>query len=231
MRHLQEAPLNLSKQGTQLFQAPAEPQQTATVAELGVDAILPREYTRPESYKRAGDLLIGSLGDGMYDGASDRLFFPAMYLYRHGLELLLKELIRKGAHYLGTTCDNPAGHNVQRLWTDSNQVVDAKRVVEAAWANTTPELLVWLEASINEIHQLDPDGQTIRYPRNRAGSDNPVNAPERVDLLHFRDCFNIFWHFLHQLHFGMPDAPDTTRLILICDEARNELYFSSEARP
>jgi hypothetical protein len=198
---------------------------------LGVDAILPREYTRPESYKWAGDLLIESLGDGLYDGASDRLFFPAMYLYRHGLELLLKELIRKGAHYLGKTCDNRAGHSVLRLWTDAGQEVDAKRVVEAVWANLTPELLAWLEASISEIHQLDPDGQTIRYPRNRVGIDNPVNAPDRVDLVHFRACFNTFWHFLHQLHFGMPDAPDTTRLILIIDQAVGELYFSKEAKP
>lgn len=231
MRASHEMPLDFSKLGSSLFQVPADPQQTARVAELAVDAILPREYTRPESFKKAGDLLIVSLGEGHYDGNSDRLFFPAMYLYRHGLELLLKELIRKGAHFLGTTCDNPAGHSIAVLWNDLTRQADARRVLEAVWASPEPALLRWLDMLIDELHHLDPDGQTIRYARNRTGVDNPVNAPNRVDLSHFKACFDVFWFFLHELHFSMPDSPNITRLILVVDDVRRELYYSPEAHP
>lgn len=214
--------LDLHRPGTSLFRAPNRPEQAAFVAELGIDAILPRGFTRPENFKIAGDRLIGSLGDGNYDGVSDRIFFPAIYCYRHAIETQLKELIRSGLRYEVNPGDpNPAGHQLQPLWLRS------KTIILAAWENPDQALLGLMEGWVGELSSVDESGQAIRYAQDRRGVDNNLPLPDRVDLHHLRSVMNTLWWFLSSWHQAVDGGQDLTKFAIIQDNG--EIIFSPMA--
>jgi hypothetical protein len=116
----EDEPVTIFAAGTTLFKEPEAAEPRAYIADLSIDEHLPREFTRPENFKRAGDWLITGLGDGVYNGASDRILFPTVYCYRHGVEVLLKELIRSALRYeVHRGNPDPQGHSL--LWKKRGQ--------------------------------------------------------------------------------------------------------------
>ena len=69
------------------------------------------QYTM--GYKEAGDLLLQNTLGG---GRQHVLVFPIIFMYRHYIELQLKEIILNNWAYLDISEDFPTYHNIEKLW-------------------------------------------------------------------------------------------------------------------
>ncbi len=106
---------------------------------------------------------------------NDVLLFPVLYLYRHCIELKLKDLLLLGIRNL---IDEAAADKIldedegitgeHRLWP----VGIRRRNFSHSYQND-PQLKV-AESMINDLHQIDKDGQTLRYDRVKGTSSTPT---------------------------------------------------------
>lgn len=149
-----------------------------------------------EQFKRAGDEIINHLKCKPSLLHPDALFMPIAYLYRHALELKLKDLV-------GLACD--AGliersnrveealekHHLRRLWNP------VRRAIVARWPNE-PDVHVIdnTEALIRDFDRIDESGQNLRYTHDLNGQPTSVNYPEGVDLEAFKEAFSGVFHLL-----------------------------------
>jgi len=125
-------------------------------------------------YKEAGDLLLQNCLEG---GRQNVLVYPIFFLYRHYIELQLKEIIVNGRLYLAERKRFPRGHNINTLWKECRRVVQE---IDASVEPNPPEDLTResntvydnLGNDINVLGQLDPNSQNFRYPTDVDG--NPI---------------------------------------------------------
>lgn len=171
-------------------------------ARSGLDAfVLPSEGAYVAGFQRAADMIVIAARND--DLNPDDLFFPVAYLYRHHLELMLKELVRLGAGMgaLGD-CESLLGeHNLHRLWNK------AKELIQSVWPSPLGDDIKAVERVILEFHKLDPSGQTFRYCRDKDGSPLLASAPSRVDLGALASTVDAVSRFLDAAYAGI-DACD-----------------------
>lgn len=101
----------------------------------------------------------------------DILVYPIVFLYRHYLELRLKEIIRAGGAILAET-DEAIGphmhHDVWELWTVCLRIL----------ANVCPDETEDLDVvgqCLKELQTIDPKSTAFRYPVDKSGL--PVIPP------------------------------------------------------
>ena len=116
----------------------------------------------------------------------DDFFFPIAYLYRHGLELLLKDLIRIGLFLEFFKVEDVeemlAGHGLAPLWNK------ARKLIEYRFPVSDRSPIIGTETVINQFHQEDPSGQRLRYLFSKDGAwhDHPT-LPKKVDVETMRE--------------------------------------------
>jgi len=96
-------------------------------------------YESANSFKLAGDRLI-EIGLGNYEQRD--LFQPAMYSYRHALELYLKSVVGQRGHDLKYLLDK------------------LKVLLKKKWSQEVP---IWLQNLILSFHSVDPGSTSFRY--------------------------------------------------------------------
>ncbi len=159
--------------------------------------VMPREGTYTWGFKRAADMIVDAAPtDGLNP---DDLFFPVAFLYRHHLELMLKDVIRLGVQVGALTgCEESLGeHNLHKLWNK------AKQLLQVMWPDSSGEDLTAAEQLILEFHRLDPSGQAFRYVRNTKGVPHLQGAPDRVDLTNMKATMQAVSSFLDALYAGL----------------------------
>ena len=114
-------------------------------------------YSR--GFKEAADTLIAAYDASPGRPYRDELLFSVGYLYRHCLELKLKELVRIDVAIrvlshkeVQEALDN---HNLTRLWTK------ARKPIDDCCPNGDQTPLKAGEAVINEFHQADRNEQAF----------------------------------------------------------------------
>ena len=74
-------------------------------------------------YKMAGDLIV----QHMENIEKNNLVFPIVFLYRHYIELRLKEIINNGYLLLNIKNDNQIHymkeHNIDKLWNETKNII------------------------------------------------------------------------------------------------------------
>ena len=121
--------------------------------------------------------------DKLVDAASadsdnpDLLFFPIAYLYRHYLELELKNfLVRaRGLDLVSVKDKTLIKHNLHKLWNK------ARKAITARWPND-PCNLDTVEKIILEFHRVDPTGQGLRFAKDTKGKPHRLKLPECISL-------------------------------------------------
>ena len=167
----------------------------------GCDALL------PEAYKEAADIIISYIQDGKINVHPDMYFFPIAYLYRHGIELFLKKLIRHGIQLQTLREDKKlkktmVDHNLYPLW---NKV---RIVLEKVWPNGDKNDLKNVERLIQEFHNIDPSGQSLRYPKDKTGKLTTEQLPASVDLKLLRNTCDGLFNFFEDCYDGLSEAID-----------------------
>lgn len=109
------------------------------------------------------------------------MVFPAIFLYRHCIELTLKEIILNTWEYLGISPRFPNGHDLSKLWKICRKYlkkVDKLVDPQATKSQEDIEFYNSLEADINKFAEIDPDSQHFRYPVDSHG--NPIILNEKL---------------------------------------------------
>jgi hypothetical protein len=132
-------------------------------------------------YKEAADILaehvLATFGGG------DLIIYPIVHLYRHHLELTLKDIIRRGNELLAIKVERRGSHSLADLWKDCRTVLE-----RAGMPVDIPELpeAVPFETCIKEFERFDPRGESFRYPETKSGTPVlPANL-DSIDLPNLR---------------------------------------------
>jgi hypothetical protein len=128
-------------------------------------------------YKSAADLLFNTTLD---DGKSNHLVFPLIFLYRHFIELTLKEIMLNGGCFLDASYRLPSGHNIRGLWVQCRELlvkidlsVNPSLVRNEEYATKVCTLFDSIESDIGKFTKIDPDSEHFRYPMHK--DENPMN--------------------------------------------------------
>ncbi|WP_166831860.1 hypothetical protein [Thalassoroseus pseudoceratinae] len=154
------------KKGDKLFVE--EPDADERVFHVG--AYMWSGLQHASAFKTAADMVIDGAQQASRIDYRDDLIHPVAYLYRHALELKLKEIVRYGIQmhcYKKTDVEAILGnHNLAKLWTK------AKQAIVHRWPSGNTSDIKATEAIVNEMHQADKDGQRWRYATDKNGRPN-----------------------------------------------------------
>jgi len=164
------------------YQIPGVPSEEDTITKKKnpnwrMNACLGYQYdengARIEGFKKAADILVNQVAN--HGTGQDHLVYPIAALYRHHLELLLKDIIQLGAHLQDKNV-TPMGHKLPPLLNK------AKSILNEIWPDENSETEFFhIERIISELSELDPDGQNFRYGR-RADGKNPLQEVDVINL-------------------------------------------------
>src|SRR4030095_3076763 len=144
-------------------------------------------------YHEAGKTLISKMESA--PGYRDYEGYPILFLYRHALELYLKDIVYRGAQLLGLISDEKP--NTEKLLTNHKLIrllptIEAIfRAVEWKWDFEVSGLKSFDDFAdlIREIEKIDPQSYRFRYPVNTTGEAalskhfvvNVVNFGKKMD--------------------------------------------------
>jgi hypothetical protein len=126
-------------------------------------------------FREAGEILVHQ---GIEDGMQDFIAFPALYCYRHALELSMKEVVYEWDR-ANTGDFEPIGtHDLKPLWSRT------RVALEGTWPDGDLEQLDRMEAIVDELAAIDERGEQFRYDRDKQGYVRDL-PPElaRFDLM------------------------------------------------
>ncbi len=144
----------------------------------------------------AANRLVESVVGNRQGNIDDGLFLPIAYLYRHGTELMLKDIIRQGqVLQLITKTDFPnlviqKEHSLSILWAA------ASTALERRWPDAEKDVLENTRIRIDDLHNMDPDGQGFKYARDTKDRMNNMRYPDSVLLSDFRDTMEGVYNLL-----------------------------------
>jgi hypothetical protein len=153
------------------------------------------DFLYASGFKRAGDAIIQQYEDTHEWYKEPELFMPAMYSYRHFIELTLKRQIKfaVGWKLVAPTENDMRSHDLLRLWKL------AKTVIEALWYTCEPGLLDAVERIIKELHTIDQSGQNMRYASDTKGINALDHVPNMVSLDQIRTTMQKVCEFFEEL--------------------------------
>jgi hypothetical protein len=126
-------------------------------------------------FREAGEILVHH---GIEDGMQDFIAFPALYCYRHALELSMKEVIYEWDRANSGDFEAIRTHDLGHLWRRT------RVALEGAWPDGGLEQLDHMEAVVQELAAIDARGEQFRYDRDKQGYVRDL-PPElaRFDLM------------------------------------------------
>jgi hypothetical protein len=130
-------------------------------------------YHYVTGYKDAADALCAHLATG---GRAIKLERPIIFLYRHHLELAVKQLIRDCAALIGRDVPVPQHHRLDDLWR-----LCVSLLAEETPGSTSSEEVQQTTRLIDQFSRVDPMSETFRYPEDKVGNPSFVEIGQ-IDL-------------------------------------------------
>ncbi|MCY4391991.1 MAG: hypothetical protein OXE43_08055 [Chloroflexi bacterium] len=146
------------------------------------------------AYQTAADKLVQDLGEsgGFSDDDPDVLVYPVLFLYRHCLELRIKETLLCLRILQDVQPEIPEGHGLAGLWKEARRRLLEHSEGTGEWDPFVPDL----EARILEFHTIDKDSTGLRYSFERDGAKTLSSFPNRsgakdksISLAHVKSVF------------------------------------------
>lgn len=160
-----------------------------------------------EAFKISADKLVSLLSQESNKIPSDMYFMPITYLYRHSLELKLKEIINLGLRLQLIELDDEVSevltrHGLIKLWKH------ARIVIEKYWPDSRKKDVSSAAGIIQSFHNIDKSGQSLRYSKNKSGKSNMKGMPKEAELNQIKDVFDAIYNFLEGCQSGLIEATD-----------------------
>ena len=153
-------------------------------------------------YRCAADLLARSLL--ARPGYRDYEAYPIVFLYRHSLELSLKNIIYKGAKLVSfrdlSSVDSEL-HNRHRL-PNLAQVASAVLNVLFPSDGKLHEVMDSARATARDLDEIDPLSQSFRYPIDREGNYG-TKAPLSLGIVAISRHMSGLLEELDTINFGL----------------------------
>ena len=163
------------------------------------------DSTLAMGFASAADLIVDDWERGARD---DSMAVPMMYLYRHAMELALKQSVRDVATRLRAAKDAELGHSLAAL------AGELQRLLARLNIQTLPDEVM---ATLDALHKSDATGEAFRYSLHRESGGFAQTRPEqlRVDIValraRLRESFGIIVYGLS----GVLEAHDDYRAELL----------------
>ena len=126
------------------------------------------------------------------------LVYPIVFLYRHFLELALKETIRIAHEYFRVEKKYPNGHNIEKLWQT------CRPLLEKAFPDDSPDDLENVEAILVQYSIKDPQSTLFRYPVEKDGSEIS-NEQKRLNLENLKNVMGGIDSFFYGVQSAMEE--------------------------
>jgi hypothetical protein len=134
-----------------------------------------------DGYKEAAEIVVGHAISRR--AANDTLVYPILFLYRHYLELRLKELIASGSVLIGKRIRPPADHRLDNIWGVCRPIL--KKISPQEPANSFKTI----GECIKEFARFDASSQSFRYSRSRNGQRS-LEGVTHINLRNVRDTMS-----------------------------------------
>jgi hypothetical protein len=138
--------------------------------------------TYANGYFLAAELLTKHASDDRLD--RNFLVFPICYLYRHNLELQLKDLIAVGNRVVRPVTEKTTHHKLKDLWVVARQLLR-----EADSGKPDPTEFDKVDRLIDHFAAVDDDAQAFRFPTRTNGNRSLAHISE-IDLESLREQVN-----------------------------------------
>lgn len=136
-------------------------------------------------YQEAVNLLLDNM---IKTGKRNFMVFPTIFLYRHYIELILKEIILNNWEYLEVSQPFPKGHNIYELWKicrdclkKTDKLVDPGFAESRDYVEQIIRAYDALEVDLKKFAKIDPDSEYFRYPVDSHG--NPKKEVDKKLLI------------------------------------------------
>lgn len=185
--------------GDKLFKGDSDPSHNAVIRYLQSD----RWDLYATAYKDAADALIDRVIETRQ--GMDSFVYPVAFLYRHYLELRLKELIINSRFVL-TLGPLPSQerdvHWLRKLWTE------CRNLLQMVWPDGSKEVLDAAEACILEFDLLDANSECFRYPEHKRGRTPTLAGLQDVSLRNLREVMGRLATLLESASCGIAAYKD-----------------------
>lgn len=154
-----------------------------------------------EGYRRGARLLVEHVMENARD--QDYLVYPVIFLYRHHIELALKNIIMRAPFLIERSLTDTENkhlgkHRLDLLWQDLRPMFAA--ICKAAgWAALDPADIEGIEDYIAQLSALDPDSYSFRYTRSKKGERSLPPDVKRINLRHFAETIERLADYLDGL--------------------------------
>jgi hypothetical protein len=153
-------------------------------------------------YKDAADSLTERIFETRQH--ADFLVYPIAFLYRHYLELRLKEIILTGQELLDHRPDLEHVHRLDALWRS------ARKILEAVWPGSPAEDLDAVENCIRQFSNVDPQSMSFRYPATKDGKPTISNL-EHINIRNLYEVMGRISSLLEGASMGISAYLDDKR--------------------
>jgi len=155
-------------------------------------------------YKSAADILAERCLERQFP--ADLLIYPIGFLYRHYLELRLKELVISGQQLLDEPPDLQHVHRLDVLW------ISSRKILERVWPEGSVMDLDAVQACITELCQVDPQSVSFRYPITRDAIPT-LAGMGKVSITNLRDVMGRISALLEGSSMAISEYLDSKRAL------------------
>jgi hypothetical protein len=151
-----------------------------------------------EGYRRGAQLLVEHVAE--HASNQDYLVYPVIFLYRHHIELALKNLIRQAPYLVERELTDPekshlGKHRLDLLWADVKAIL--KEICKkAGWGKLDPDDVEGIDAYIAQLSAMDPDSFAFRYAHAKDGAPSLATELKRINLRHFAELMERLANYL-----------------------------------
>ena len=154
-------------------------------------------------YKSAAEFLIENIEDVNADilYSQDYIIYPIMFLYRHYLELRLKDigyLLQKFNFY---PREKILGHDLRGLWKEIRPLLEK---IDDSFLHKYEDQI---EARIRELHNMDPRSLSFRYSKTTKDVPTLQNY-RRLNPSHIKKVMDELSKYLDTISIGLSGMID-----------------------
>jgi hypothetical protein len=154
-----------------------------------------------EGYRRAGRLLVEHVVEHSRD--QDYLVYPIFFLYRHHIELALKNILRRTPCVIDHTLTDAEKrhlglHRLDLLWQDLKPMFVAVSKA-AGWDKLDPVDVQGIDSYIRQFTNFDRDSYSFRYTHSKKGVPSLPADLKRINLRHFAEMAERLADYLNAL--------------------------------
>lgn len=149
------------------------------------------EHGYTEGYRRGARLLVEYVIEHQKD--QDYLVYPVIFLYRHHVELALKNIILRTGYVIDHLFSDAAKqhlgkHRLDLLWQDLKPML-AELADKAGWEPLAATDVEGIDSYIRQLSKLDPDSFAFRYTRSKKGAPSLPTELKRITSGTSRKCW------------------------------------------